>query len=101
MLRSSERDAMRCGAGYPTVLAVGNALTAEEIDAGIAFSALAESQPQRLEVLQPVGTVRDAWVVFGCEPVDEGQPVVWLARPVARQFQARRRAVVAAAKARG
>ncbi|RYF49411.1 MAG: hypothetical protein EOO27_33670 [Comamonadaceae bacterium] len=70
----------------PTVLAVQAGLIEGRYDAGIVFSSFALAQAELYQVLEPIGTVCDAWTVFGREPVDAGAAVVWRDSPVARQY---------------
>lgn len=70
----------------PTVSAVQDALLAGRFDAGIVFSAALDAHADRFELVQDLGSVCDAWVLFGRQAVDAGEPVVWRHSPVARQF---------------
>jgi len=72
----------------PTVSAVQQGLLSGRYEAGIAFSALAERLPEDFELVERVGTVCDAWVMFGREAVDGGDAVVWTGSPASRQYQA-------------
>jgi hypothetical protein len=71
----------------PTVLAVQVGLSEGRYGAGIVFSDFAEAHAGRFELLEPIGTVCDAWIVYGRAAVDEGRAVVWKESPVARQFR--------------
>ena len=71
----------------PTVLAVQAGLTAGRYEAGIVFASFAAAHAERLEVIEAVGTVCDAWIVYGRQAVDEGRAVVWKDSPVARQYR--------------
>ena len=71
----------------PTVFAVGQGLLQGRYAAGIAFEALAHEYPDRLAVVQPIGAVCDAWIVFGPRPVDRGQALVWTSSPAAALFR--------------
>lgn len=70
----------------PTVLAVQAGLVEGRYEAGIVFASFAAVHAERFEVIEPIGTVCDAWIVYGREAVDEGRAVVWNGSPVARQF---------------
>ncbi|SOE06196.1 hypothetical protein SAMN05518800_6822 [Variovorax sp. YR752] len=70
----------------PTVLAVQAGLAEGRYEAGIVFASFAAAHAERFEVMEPIGTVCDAWIVYGREAVDEGRAVVWNGSPVARQF---------------
>jgi hypothetical protein len=74
----------------PTVLAVQAGLTAGRYNAGIVFASFAKAHAERLEVIETIGTVCDAWIVYGRQAVDEGAAVVWTDSPVARRFHAQR-----------
>lgn len=75
----------------PTVTEVGRGLVEGRYVAGIAFTALAEENPGAFEVVEDIGPVCDAWVMFGTRPVDEGRTVVWAQSPVSRLYVARSR----------
>lgn len=70
----------------PTVAQVGAGLLLGRYAVGIAFASLAHEHPAQLEVLQAIGTVCDAWMVFGASPVDGGEAVVWPDSPVSRLY---------------
>lgn len=70
----------------PTVSAVQDVLLDGQVDAGIVFTRLLDEQPQRLEMLKDLGSVRDAWVLFGRELVDASETAAWLDSPIARRF---------------
>ena len=70
----------------PTVMSVQEGLLAGRYDAGIAFESLVSAHPEQFEVAQDIGTVCDAWIVYGREPVDGGKAVVCADSPVARRF---------------
>ena len=73
----------------PTVLAVQGGLAEGRYDAGIVFTSFAMAHADRFEVVEPIGIICDAWIVYGRQAVDEGRAVVWNGSPVARQFRAR------------
>ncbi|CAN7499019.1 MULTISPECIES: hypothetical protein [unclassified Variovorax] len=66
---------------------MGEGLLAKKYEAGIAFSSLLEEYPGRFQVLEDVGAICDAWVVFGTAAVDKGKAVVWTDSPVARLYR--------------
>lgn len=70
----------------PTVTAVGEWLLQGKYEAGIAFSTLAEAYPERFEVIEPIGSVCDAWVMYGPEAVDGDEAVVWRGSPVRKLY---------------
>lgn len=71
----------------PTVLAVQSGLTEGRYSAGIVFTSFATAHAERFEVVEPIGTVCDAWIVYGRQAVDDGRAVVWDDSPVARHFR--------------
>lgn len=71
----------------PTVSAVGDGLVAGRYQAGIAFTSLCEQHPDAFEVVEDIGAVCDAWLVFGTQPVDGGQAAVWVDSPVSRLYK--------------
>ncbi|MBT2326956.1 hypothetical protein J7E62_32175 [Variovorax paradoxus] len=73
----------------PTVLAVAAGLAEGRYEAGIVFASFAEAHADRFEVIESVGTVCDAWIVYGREAVDEGRAVVWKDSPAARRYRER------------
>lgn len=70
----------------PTVAEVGHGLLQGRYAAGIAFSSLVDEHPDALEVVEDIGAVCDAWIVFGTKPVDEGRAIVWTGSPAAGLF---------------
>lgn len=79
----------------PTVLAVQKGLVDGRYEAGIAFASLVEQRPGDFEVVEMIGTVCDAWMVFGRTEVDQGRAVVWTDSPASRQYRV---ALVSAAR---
>ncbi|CAN7723373.1 hypothetical protein LJR130_006086 [Variovorax sp. LjRoot130] len=73
----------------PTVLAVQAGLAEGRYEAGVVFASFAAAHAERFEVIEPIGAICDAWIVYGREAVDEGRAVVWKDSPVARQFRTR------------
>lgn len=73
----------------PTVLAVQAGLSEGRYGAGIVFLDFAQKHADRFEVVEPIGTVCDAWIVYGREALDQGRAVVWKDSPIARQFRDR------------
>lgn len=72
----------------PTVTHVQEGLIEGRYGAGIVFSAWAERMHDRVERVSDIGTVSDAWILFGRERVDAGQALVWTSSPVSRRFRA-------------
>ncbi|SDE87605.1 hypothetical protein SAMN05444679_1362 [Variovorax sp. CF079] len=73
----------------PTVLAVQAGLAEGRYEAGVVFASFAAAHAERFEVIEPIGAICDAWIVYGREAVDEGRAVVWKDSPVARQYRER------------
>nr|WP_279343740.1 hypothetical protein [Variovorax terrae] len=71
----------------PTVSAVGQGLLDGRHEAGIAFAQLAVEHPELLRVDEFIGTVDDAWIVYGCEPVARGALVAWPDSPAAQRLR--------------
>ena len=71
----------------PTVTEVGKGLVEGRYDAGIAFSSLAAEHPGVFDVVEDIGAVCDAWVVFGTKPVDDGRAIVWRESPVSGLYR--------------
>jgi hypothetical protein len=72
----------------PTVSAVGEGLLSGRHEAGIAFAALAEAHPGVLRTEQFIGTVDDAWLVYGREPAAHGGLVAWRDGPAGQRLRA-------------
>lgn len=72
----------------PTVTHVQEGLLEGRYGAGIVFSAWAQRMDDRVEFVSQIGTVCDAWILFGRERVDAGQSLVWTSSPVSRRFRA-------------
>ncbi|MDN8617316.1 hypothetical protein [Variovorax ginsengisoli] len=71
-----------------TVSEVGRGLVDGRYAAGIAFSALADEHPGVFEVVEDIGAVCDAWIMYGVRPVDGGQAIVWTGSPVSSLYGA-------------
>ena len=70
----------------PTVLAVQAGLVEGRYDAGIVFSSFALAHAGAFQIVEAIGTVCDAWIMFGRKAVDNGAAVVWRDSPVGRQY---------------
>ncbi|MGJ7491426.1 hypothetical protein [Variovorax sp. ZT4R33] len=70
----------------PSVAAVQQGLRARRYDAGIVFMSFALANCGEWQVLAPIGTFCNAWIVCGREAVDRGEAVVWRDSPVAHQY---------------
>jgi hypothetical protein len=70
----------------PTVMTVQDGLRQGRYDAGIVFTSFALAHADVFQVVETIGTVCDAWILYGKEAVDHGEAVVWRDSPVARQY---------------
>ncbi|MEO5738152.1 MAG: hypothetical protein ABIQ82_11900 [Variovorax sp.] len=55
--------------------------------AGLCYAAIARQHPERLQVTQFIGTVDDAWIVYGRTRVSEGGVVAWRDSPAAACYR--------------
>lgn len=55
--------------------------------AGVAYAAVAQKHPERLQVTQFIGTVDDAWIVYGRTRVSNGGVVAWRDSPAAACYR--------------
>ena len=69
-----------------TVRSVSKGLVAGEYQAGLAYTSTAQEHPDLLEVIEFIGTVDDAWIVYGRERVNQEGFSVWTESPAARMF---------------
>lgn len=69
-----------------TVRVVSDGLISGQYEAGLAYIATAEEHPELLEVMEFIGTVDDAWIVYGRERVNAEGFSVWTGSPAARMF---------------
>ncbi|MDB5829622.1 MAG: hypothetical protein JWQ73_3842 [Variovorax sp.] len=51
--------------------------------AGLGYAAIARTHPDRLHMTQFIGTVDDAWIVYGRTRVSDGNVVAWRDSPAA------------------
>jgi hypothetical protein len=67
---------------------VAEGLLAGKYESGLTYSSLATDNPKRFRVDTPIGTVDDAWIVYGRERVTYGRLVSWKDSPAAQRFHA-------------
>jgi hypothetical protein len=75
----------------PTVMAVADALRDGRVSRGLTYASLADEEPWRFVVDEFIGSVDDAWIVYGRERVSDGSIVAWPQSPAAtmsRRLQA-------------
>lgn len=70
-----------------TVLAVQDGLLEGQYEAGITFESFVTEHPAAFEVVEYIGSVSDAWIVYGRESVDEGKAVIWTESPIAGRYR--------------
>ena len=70
----------------PTVMEVSRGLVSRRYAAGIGFASFAQAHSENLELVAPIGSICDAWVVFGRRAVDGGEAIVWKSSPASRLF---------------
>ena len=72
----------------PSTVDVGRGLLDGKYDSGITLLKYADRYPDRLRLLEAIGTVVDLWLVYGTEATAAGQPVIWPDSPAAQRFRA-------------
>jgi hypothetical protein len=70
-----------------TVAEVSKGLVDGKFEAGLGFVSIAHQYPDLLEIEEFIGTVDDAWIVYGRTKVSGGQLLAWRESPVAAIFQ--------------
>jgi hypothetical protein len=70
-----------------TVVAVANGLREGKYDAGLTYVTVASEEPERFVIDEFIGSVDDAWVVYGRTRVTDGELVAWPDSPAAKLFQ--------------
>ncbi|WP_398494322.1 hypothetical protein [Variovorax sp.] len=73
----------------PTVAAVAEGMRAGRIERGLTYASLARELPGRFEVEAFVGSVDDAWIIYGRERISGGGIVAWPAGPVTTLYRRR------------
>jgi hypothetical protein len=70
-----------------TTVAVGQGLLAGRYDSGITMLQLAEDHPGRFRIEQALGTVDDAWIVYGRTRTCDGDILAWRDAPAGRLYR--------------
>ncbi|EEF23034.1 conserved hypothetical protein [Ricinus communis] len=65
---------------------VAEGLLAGKYESGLTYSSLATENPARFRIDFLIGTVDDAWIVYGRQRLSDGKLVSWQESPAARQF---------------
>ncbi|MGK6310188.1 hypothetical protein [Variovorax sp. DT-64] len=71
----------------PTVMAVADGLRDGSVSRGLTYAFLAEEEPWRFVVEEFIGSVDDAWIVYGRERVSDGSIVAWPGSPAATMYR--------------
>lgn len=81
-------DASRWPTLVPEIstITVAEGLLAGAYDSGLTLLRIAEQYPDRFRVDEVIGTVDDAWLVYGLEPTCQGQVQAWPESPAAALF---------------
>lgn len=66
---------------YPTTVAAGQAMLEGITDSALTQISLAEKHPDHCHIDQVIGTVDDAWLVFGRQRVCRGEILAWADSP--------------------
>ena len=69
-----------------TVAEVTSGLLAGKYAAGLGYAAAARSHPDILHATHFIGTVDDAWIVYGRARLSEGKLLAWRDSPVSRLY---------------
>jgi hypothetical protein len=72
-----------------TVAAVTQGLIDGKYDAGLGFVSAAQAHPEMLEIEEFIGTVDDAWIVYGRTKVSSGNLLAWRDSPAAALYHAK------------
>lgn len=70
-----------------TVVAVGEALREGIHDVGLTYTYVAEREPDRFVIDEFIGSVDDAWIVYGRTRVTDGSLLAWPDSPAASLFR--------------
>ncbi|WP_089933878.1 hypothetical protein [Candidatus Entotheonella palauensis] len=70
-----------------STVTVAQGLLAGTYDSSLTLLAMAEQHPGRFRVDEIIGTVDDAWLVYGLEPTCQGQVQAWPDSPAAALFR--------------
>jgi len=71
----------------PSVMAVAEGLRSGKYEAGLTYASVAEEDPDRFAVDEFIGSVDDAWIVYGNMRVSGGSLLAWPDSPAARLFR--------------
>jgi hypothetical protein len=71
----------------PTVMAVADGLRDGSVARGLTYAFLADEEPWRFVVDEFIGSVDDAWIVYGRERVSDGAVVAWPRSPAATMYR--------------
>ncbi|HVZ44986.1 MAG TPA: hypothetical protein VHA82_14335 [Ramlibacter sp.] len=70
----------------PTVVAVAQGLREGRFARGLTYASVAAEDPERFEVEEFIGSVDDAWIVYGRERVSGGKLLAWPGSPASKIF---------------
>lgn len=70
-----------------TVAEVSKGLVEGKYNAGLGFVSVAQQHPDLLEIEEFIGTVDDAWIVYGRTRVSGGHLLAWRDSPAAVMYQ--------------
>lgn len=70
-----------------STVTVADGLLAGKYDSGLTLLRIAEQYPDRFRVDEVIGTVDDAWLVYGLEPTCKGQIQAWPDSPATALFR--------------
>jgi len=70
-----------------STVTVAEGLLAGRYDAGLTLLRIADQYPDRFRVEEVIGTVDDAWLVYGLEPTCQGEVQAWPESPAAALFR--------------
>jgi hypothetical protein len=67
---------------------VADGLLSGKYESGLTYTSLVTDNPTRFRIDEQIGTVDDAWIVYGRDRLSDGQMVAWTEGPAARAFRA-------------
>jgi len=70
-----------------SIASVAAGLLEGRFDSGIAALDVAAAHPDQLRVDEVIGTIDDAWLVYGREPISGGEIVAWRDSPAAALYR--------------
>ena len=68
---------------------VAEGLLSGRYESGLTYSSLATDNPTRFRIDERIGTVDDAWIVYGRERLSKSELIAWTEGPAGRAFHAR------------